>query len=221
MSGPILTPELIDRLGYLLAVRDGIFAKLDEASGGDPADDPSSTYHDMLRSVSLEFMDSATALVAAAKERDQLREAIRLREHALIEAWSGSLSGLEEAEAATAKAVALEELAGVCPPTVERNLDAALSKLAAVLIEKHRLIDEVERLRADRDLWMRDRDEMAVERDTARQLVDKREEERDALQVEVERLRDLALDAVDVIEEATTPTNKLATALRAQIERKP
>lgn len=39
---------------------------------------------------------------------------------------------------------------------------------------------------------------------------------RDALASEVERLRDIALDAVDVIEEATTPTNKLAAALRAQ-----
>lgn len=44
--------------------------------------------------------------------------------------------------------------------------------------------------------------------------------ERDKLRAEVERLRDLALDAVDVIEEATTPTNKLAAALRAEIERK-
>lgn len=71
-----LTPELLERLGYLTTVRDGILVKLDEASGGDPDDDPSSTYLEMGLTVSLEFMDSATALVKAARELAEIRRIV-------------------------------------------------------------------------------------------------------------------------------------------------
>lgn len=74
--------------------------------------------------------DVVLQLVAAARERDALKEAARLREAATLEAWSGSASGLSEAERLNGQALALESLAGIERPTAEQQRDAAFAKLA-------------------------------------------------------------------------------------------
>lgn len=90
------------------------------------------------------MLNAVPGLVAAAKERDQLREAARLREHATIEAWSGSATGLDAAALATAQAEALEELrVRIVAPTAEQQRDAAFAKVAALIGERVQLRYEV------------------------------------------------------------------------------
>lgn len=234
-----LTPELLAQLEQDIAsltrhgeVRTSWAGNEVEAASGwlHVCDAPHKTACKLAR-----LINAAPALVAAAKERDQLRrqieriagtslggmcrEVAQLRE--MLENQRGTISKLRE-EIAERDSDESEELA-VC----SKQLDMYVEERRGILAESNRLCAEVERLRGENDLWMRDRDEATAERDTARQLADKREEERDALQAEVERLRGLGLEAVGLLEKAGRgwpkfpPLSDRCHDLRAEIERKP
>lgn len=177
-----------------------------------------------------EVLSAVPTLVAAAKERDHLREAARLRDYATLEAWSGAATGLEASARATAQAKELEKLAGVVAPTAEQQRDAALVKVAALMVERNQLGAEVERLRGaklalvhiNRDgesLCGMELHEGAVPLTTERRAVTcigcwiLRDEEAVHATAEVERLRRLGLEAANI---AARPEVTRKDILRAE-----
>ena len=83
--------------------------------------------------------DAVTTLQEAlcdAAQLDVMREAELLRGRAVLEAWSGSLSGLDEAERLSAKAEALAAFAKVASLTAERNqLRAIVDTLSRIVLD--------------------------------------------------------------------------------------